>query len=221
MPPPTFWDALDPGDARELAALCGPRRFERGELPIYESQVPGDVLFLRSGRVKIRLVSGRHEAVLAFRGPGDIVGELAAVDDQPRSATVCAVTPVEARALPAAAFRAFLLSHPKAALVLLALLSGRLRDADAKRIEFMRDTVDQRAAARLLEFGARFGSDEGGRTVVPITEEELAGAVFASVRQVQRTLKVMRSLGYIETDRRGDIRILDAAAIHATWVRSG
>ena len=63
------------------------RRFERGAALFHERQLSDRVMLLLEGRVKIASASedGR-EAVLAFRGPGEVLGELSAIDGQPRSA---------------------------------------------------------------------------------------------------------------------------------------
>jgi CRP/FNR family transcriptional regulator, cyclic AMP receptor protein len=58
--------------------------------------VPQDVFVLRSGRVKVSAVaSSGRQVLLAFRGPGDLVGELSALDERPRSASIVALEPVE------------------------------------------------------------------------------------------------------------------------------
>jgi CRP-like cAMP-binding protein len=174
------------------------------------------VLLLRSGVVKVRLVtvSGR-EVVLAFRGPGELIGEQSAVDGSPRSATIVAVEPVEALAFTQAAFRRFLLDHPEAALALLAIMSRRLREADARRAEFSSLPALGRVASRLLEFSDRFGlelQDGRIRISLPITQEELAGATGSSIESVGRALQTMRTLGYVETGRR-EILLLDRDAL--------
>jgi CRP/FNR family transcriptional regulator, cyclic AMP receptor protein len=154
--------------------------------------------------------------VLAFRGPGDLVGEQSVLDGQPRSATACAVEHVAAVCLTADAFRGFLATHASVSLILLGMLSRRLRDADAKRIEFSAFTAIERVAARLLELAERFGvqSDGSVRIELPLSQEELAGATGASIESVGRALQTMRSLKCIETRRR-EIRILDRESLEA------
>jgi hypothetical protein len=82
--------------ADDLAALvaCGaPRSFPRGQALFHVGQVPDRVLPLRSGRVKVETTTaGGRSVVLAVRGPG----ELAALDEQPRSASIVALEPVDA-----------------------------------------------------------------------------------------------------------------------------
>ena len=76
------------------------------------------------------------EVVLAVRGPGALLGELSAVDREPRSATIQAVEPLTALVMPLPEFEAYLSAHGRVAYLLMRMLAQRLRDADRKRIEF-------------------------------------------------------------------------------------
>jgi CRP-like cAMP-binding protein len=170
-----FQAALDDVAATALRDRGQPVSYARGRTVFHEGQVPDRVLLLRSGVVKVRLVtrSGR-EVVLAFRGPGELIGEQSALDGSPRSATIVAVEPVEALAFTQAAFRRFLLDHPGAALALLAIMSRRLREADARRAEFSSLPALGRVASRLLEFSDRFGLEAEDGTIrisLPITQK--------------------------------------------------
>jgi CRP-like cAMP-binding protein len=210
-----FWAAVGPDAAAELVAQGAWRTFARGQALFHRGQIPDRVLVLRRGRVKVTLsTSSGREVVLAFRGPGELVGELSAFGGGSRSATIHAVERVEALCVATDAFRAFVASHPGVALVLLELLAERLRYSDAKRIELSTSTTIQRVAGRLLEFAERFGFEEPGaiRIALPLSQEELAGAAGASVESVGRALQTMRSLHCVETRRR-EIRILDATAL--------
>jgi CRP/FNR family transcriptional regulator, cyclic AMP receptor protein len=210
-----FWASLSAADAEALARRGTVRMFARGQALLHEGQLPDRVLVLRSGRVKVfSVTSAGREVVLAVRGRGELVGELSALDEAPRSASIVALDPVEALTLSSADFRAFLLEHPAAALALLKMLSRRLRDADAKRIEFTALNTMGRVALRIVELAERFGESRGGaiRVALPLTQEELAGWTGSSLESVGRALQTMRSLRWIETGRR-EIRILDLEAI--------
>jgi CRP/FNR family transcriptional regulator, cyclic AMP receptor protein len=205
------WQQL-PQEAGETLRRHGVmREFPTGQALCHERQIPDRVLILRSGRVKITgsTPEGR-EVVLAFRGPGELVGEMSALDDQPRSATVVALEPVGALAIAPADFRGLITAHPSIAMAVLSLLSRRLRDADAKRIESVVGTSQERVASRLLELCDRFGEREGDviRITLPLSQEELASWAGASVESVGRALQTMRGLGWITTGRR-DIGVLD------------
>lgn len=95
------------------------------------------VVLLERGRVKVTYVTedGR-ETLLAVRGAGDVLGELAVLDEGPRSATVTALEPVVALVLSGAAFRAVLTGDGRLGMAVLRILDARLREADRARVEF-------------------------------------------------------------------------------------
>ena len=151
--------------------------------------------------------------LLAFRGPGDLVGELAALDDEPRSATVEALEPVQALAIGHDAFRAFLIAQPAAgARRCCAMLSARLRDADAKRVQLAGYTTLGRVAFCLLELCERFGEGRASTSCCRSPRRSWrAGRARRSSPSAARC-STMRKLGWIETRRRA-IRVLDPAAL--------
>src|SRR4051812_40675034 len=113
--PTGFWAAVGTDAAAELRDRAAPRNFARGQALMHVGQVPRDVFFLLAGRVKVTATTPAGRTVLlAFRGPGDLIGDLAALDDEPRSATVEALEPVQALAMGRDPFRAFLLERPAA-----------------------------------------------------------------------------------------------------------
>src|SRR4051812_29039488 len=210
-----FWVAIGPDAAAQLVAEGAWRTFGRGRVLVHRGQVSDRVLLLRQGRVKVTTTTSTgREVVLAFRGAGDLLGELSAFGASPRSATVHAIDHVEALSVASDVFRRFVGSHPDVAILLIELLARRLRDSDAKRIELSTSTAIQRVASGLLEFAQRFGAEEPGgiRIALPLTQEELAGATGCSVESVGRALQTMRSLNCVETGRR-QIRILDQQAL--------
>ncbi|MDA0179513.1 Crp/Fnr family transcriptional regulator [Solirubrobacter phytolaccae] len=212
-----FWAGLEPAAREALRKRGQSCTYARGRELLHEGQVPDRVLLLRSGLVKVsRVVLGGREVVLAYRGPGELVGEQSALDGEPRSATVAAVEAVDAFVFTHSAFRGFLREHPEAALVLLALMSQRLREADSRRAEFSTLSTMGRVASRLAELCDRFGDEHDGRIRIslPITQDELAGSTGASIESVGRALQTMRSLKYIETKRR-EIQVLDREALDA------
>ena len=90
------------------------------------------VVVLMQGRVKVFCTTGDgREPCLAVRGPGEIIGELAAIDgdQQPRVATVIAVEAVVARLIRANVFLEFVTSRPAVAVALLRTIVARLRRA--------------------------------------------------------------------------------------------
>jgi CRP/FNR family cyclic AMP-dependent transcriptional regulator len=210
-----FLAALDPV-AREALHDKGTRRsFRRGTTLFHEGGGSDRVVVVLSGRVKVSTVTDDgKEIVLAFRGPGDLLGELSAIDGGPRSATVSALEPVDALVVAASDFRSFLAAHPPVALLLLEMLGRRLRDADRKRVEYGAYDTLGRVAARLVELAERFGEPvaRGLRITLPLSQEELAGWTGASREAVSKALQALRGLGWVVTERRR-ITVLDIEAL--------
>jgi CRP/FNR family cyclic AMP-dependent transcriptional regulator len=152
--------------------------------------------------------------IVAVRGPGDLLGELSAIDGEPRSATVTTLEPTDALLVPGSVFAAFLERRPQVALVILRMVAGRLRYADAQQADFATHDVVGRVANRLVELSERFGTPTEGRIEIalPLSQEELAGWTGASREAVSKALQLLRSLRIVETGRR-QITVLDLEAL--------
>jgi CRP/FNR family transcriptional regulator, cyclic AMP receptor protein len=209
--PPTFLAALTDEEAADLRSRAITRRFRRGATLMSQGEAPGRVLVLEKGRAKVTAITedGR-ELVLAFSGPGDLLGELSALGGSPRVATVRALEPLSALALASADFEAFLDSNPRAALVILRVVIARLRAADRQQVEFAAYQTLTRVARRLVELAQRYGeqSEDGIHITLPISQEELAGWAGASREAITKALHDLRAVGLIETRRR-HITVLD------------
>jgi CRP/FNR family cyclic AMP-dependent transcriptional regulator len=210
-----FLANLDPEQSEALREHGLVRAFRKGQAIFHQGGSSDRIVVLISGRVKVStLTDDGKEIVLAFRGPGDLLGELSALDGEPRSASVEAIESVEALAIPASDFRSYLIAHPEVALLLLRMLSRRLRDADRKRVEYgAHDTVG-RVAARLVELAERYGEPvkRGMQIGLPISQEELAGWTGASREAVSKALQTLRKVGWVVTERRR-ITVLDIEAL--------
>jgi CRP-like cAMP-binding protein len=207
-PAAEFLDLLSEADRAELIR-CGVRRdWAPGEVLFAEGERSDFVVILARGQVKVTCaIEAGGEVLLAVRGPGTLLGEIAAIDGEPRSATVVALEPVSAIVVPFVDFSDYLLGHLEAAILLLRLVASRLRDADRKRFEFGAFDTTGRVAARLVELAERFGSPvaEGVRIRMPLSQDELAAWTGASREAVARSLRLMRAQGWISTGRKNVI----------------
>jgi CRP/FNR family cyclic AMP-dependent transcriptional regulator len=200
-----FLDELAPHDGEAFLALASPRRFARGVVLFHAGDDTGSVMVVRSGRVKVSSVApGGQEVMLGVRGPGELLGELSAVDGGERSATVAALDAVDVLSVSGSAFAELLERRPAIALVLLRQIAARLRDADRQRLEFAAYDVFGRVARRLIDLAgpAARADDAVPALEVSLTQEELAAWTASSREAVSRALSAMRALGWIETRRR-------------------
>jgi CRP-like cAMP-binding protein len=201
--PGEFLSFLTPDEIADLRSSGRTRRWERGSTVFSEGEKSEWVLVLTSGRAKVssHTASGT-EVVLAIRGPGALLGDMSAIDGEPRSGTVTALEPLEGIAI--RDFSGFLNDHGRIAVLLLQLITGRLRDADRKRIEYGAFDTTGRVATRLVELAERYGEPTNGgvRVALPLSQDELAGWTGSSREAVSKALRTLRDRGLIETGRR-------------------
>jgi CRP/FNR family transcriptional regulator, cyclic AMP receptor protein len=210
-----FIDALNEPESEDLRAVGRRASYGAGVTLFHQGDEAGAVIVLLSGRAKVAsLTSTGREVIVAVRGPGDLVGEMAAIDREPRAATVTTLEPVDVLLVPGSAFGAFLERHPRVALVLLRMVAGRLRYADAQQADFATNDVVGRVAHRLVELSERFGTADETRIEIelPLSQEELAAWTGASREAVSKALQLLRSLRIVETGRR-HVTVLDLEAL--------
>ncbi|MEU5095848.1 Crp/Fnr family transcriptional regulator [Streptomyces sp. NPDC020996] len=200
-----FLARLESEDRSTLLALGRTMDFTPRTVLLRQEEPSAHVLLLLHGWTKITAAAANgYEALLALRGPGDIVGESAALTGRPRAATVTALEPVRAVAVERDRFKDFLNHSPAVAFALLGLTSDRTRAADRRRLEFASMSVRERLAVLLLDLARLHGrhTPDGIELAVPLSKQELAGSVGASREMVQRLLRELRDKQAITTGRR-------------------
>jgi len=200
-----FWGMLDQAQRDVVRARARVRRFRAGTVLMTEGDQARSVLVIVSGLAKvISSGPGGHEAVLNVCGPGDIVGEIAAVDGGPRSGAVIAVDAVTAWWLSAGQFAEIIRDHPDIATAVSRVITGRLRAADLRRRQFADSTTGARIADLLADLADRYGVSTSDGVVVSlrISQQDIAAMVAASREAAARTLRVLREAGIISTARR-------------------
>jgi CRP/FNR family transcriptional regulator, cyclic AMP receptor protein len=209
----TFLGRLRGVDREALLNAGHPRHYRVGE-PIFVTGDPGGfIVVITQGRVKVFAPSAAGtETVLSLRGPGDVVGELSAIEDEPtpRVATVVALDAVVCRVVRADEFRSLLAGRPGVALELLRMLAARLRSSDRRRVEFGAYGTTQRVARLLVDLAAAQGGTSERDVVLRsgLTQDDLAGMVGTSRESVARALATLRTLGFVSTGRR-QVAVLD------------
>ena len=214
MTPEGFLASLSVDEADALRAAGVRRTYGASVTLLHQADEAGPVVVLVRGRAKIAVLGDDREAILGVVGAGELVGELAAIEDSPRSTTVTTLEPVDALVVPRSDFLALLDRRPRIALVILRVVARRLRYADAQRAEFATLDVAGRLAQRLVELCERFGTpqERGFEIVLPLSQEELASWVGASREAVSKAFQLLRTLQIVETGRRR-VTVLDLGAL--------
>ena len=130
-----LFSALDKKELQILAKSCQERSYSTGATIMAQGDTGVGLYVIKSGKVRITQANNpdRAEEVLGTAGPGEVLGEMALLDDLPRSASVVALEDVTALLLPVWEFRTALRNHPDITFKLLAALSRRLRKAEARQ----------------------------------------------------------------------------------------
>jgi CRP/FNR family cyclic AMP-dependent transcriptional regulator len=155
-----LFSGLDRSNLESFAELTRERSYPRGSVILFEND-PGDSLFIvRSGRVKVVLIGedGR-EVILGVLGVGQHFGELALIDEQPRSAHVIAMEDASLIVLRREDFRKRVEENPAVAWSLLMEMSRRLRRADDKIGGLVLLDVPGRIARLLLDLSEESGTE--------------------------------------------------------------
>ncbi len=210
-----FWALLTDEERTVLSGLGRITVFPSGAVMCVEGEPVTHVFVLVDGWVKIRAVtSDGHELVLALRGQGDVIGELAGETTGYRTATVQAIGTVRALIVAFEKFSSFLDSHLGAGHAYRRMFAQRWNDAESLLRTRSVTNGAQRLARLLLDLAARHGieTDRGIHVVMPLTQVELASMAGTSRATVTRALSNWRRRGIIRTGQR-DITITDLGAL--------
>jgi CRP/FNR family transcriptional regulator, cyclic AMP receptor protein len=195
-----LFSGLPEEELERFAELTRERSYPKGSVILFQDD-PGDSLFvLRAGRVKVVLIGedGR-EVILGVLEPGAHFGELALIDDQPRSAHVIAMEDAQLLILRREDFKRRVEANPTVAWALLSELSRRLRRADVKIGGLVLLDVPGRIARLLLDLANETGSELIEK---PLTHQTIAQMIGASRETVSRAMKDFQDAGLIRVERR-------------------
>lgn len=121
---PAFWDALSADERHAFESAAEERIFAGGATLVTEGDKADHVILIRDGWTKISVNEQGHERVLAERGPGQLVGERAALQVNLRSASVIALETVHALVMRTEDFADFVGNHPR----VLDIVEGQVYD---------------------------------------------------------------------------------------------
>jgi CRP/FNR family transcriptional regulator, cyclic AMP receptor protein len=206
-----FWGLLTDPEQRVLSDLGVTRHYRPGSPLCLEGDPATHLFVLLVGWVKVLSVTNDgHQRVLALRGHGDIVGEIAGETTGHRTATLQAIGKVEALIIGYDRFSSFMDSHPAAAHAFRREMTKRWRDAAMTIRDLPVTNGAQRLAGLVLELAGRHGNVVAGEIHVemPLSQEELASLASTSRATVTRALSNWRQRGFIRTGPR-HITILD------------
>lgn len=205
-----LFSGLNEAELETLARSGSHKSIAKNELLMHQGAPGASLYVVLTGSVKVVLTQGDgKEITLSLRHPGDFVGEMALIDDEPRSANVIAVEATECFVLSRRDFQHCLTGNMSLAINLIKGLCRRLRETDRKVADLaLRDVSD-----RVMHTLRDLARTEADRTVIPkkLSQQDIANMVGASREMVNRVLRELTQAGRIEMCD-GQIVILDTAA---------
>ncbi len=218
----TIFKSLDDPDLLDIANRLTFNGYTKEEEIFGQYEEDDGVYFILSGFVRITVYSAAGKEV-TFRdlGPGDMFGELAAIDGQPRSANACAKTNAHVGRVSTSQFWALLNDFPAVNAATLIYLCGLVRDLSARVYQFSAHAVGNRIQAEILRLARRAGPDGNTATVSPApTHAEIASRVNTHREAVTREISKLARAGLLERSPGklivADIRALERLAEEIT-----
>jgi len=198
-----FFANLSAGEAADLTNRLIERRFNTGQI-IFHMGDPGGLLYIIiSGKVKISYASSDgHEAVLAILGAGDFFGELALLDDSPRSASAESIEPTATLTLHRDEFLSFIDNNPAFSRQVLTVLARRIRHLNNQISDIFFLDLPARLARTLLHLSRQHGraTDQGMVIELSLTQTDLADMTGATRVSINKALGRFRRSNWVKVE---------------------
>jgi len=191
----------------ELAHLCSlahTRQYKARETIVEKGEAATEFFVLLSGRAKVAMAGADgSDAAVNVMGPGEVFGEIAILDGQPRSATVTTLEECEMAVVDRQAFNDLLVSSPSIAIKLLAVLAGRVRELTTRLADRSFLDVPARLAKQLLWLARNHGTqgESGTRIDLRLSQQELGDLIGATRESVNKYIRDWTRIGVVKQER--------------------
>jgi len=187
-------------DLAQLAQRATLKRFPKNAILVNEGDETDSLYIIRSGKVKIYLSDEEgKELVLGIQGPGDYFGEIALLDESPRSASAMSMEECKIYVLSKPQFEEFLKQDTAVCLRVMRGLTRRLRELT----DSVRDLALLDVYGRTTKALTNMAEDKDGQLVIThkLTHKDLAAMVGSSREMVSRIMKELSRGGYITVEK--------------------
>jgi CRP/FNR family cyclic AMP-dependent transcriptional regulator len=201
-----LFSMLTSTQAEAVAEGVVKRRFRRGEIIVEQGRKSNALFILLTGRARVLTADSRgREVILAMLHPGDYVGEMSLIDNEPHSATVRAEVQTDVLVLGRAEFARCLPENSSLSYAIMRGLVARLRAADRQIESLALLDVYGRVARTLLDMA----EESSGMLMIrnKVSRQDLAKIVGASREMVSRVMKDLEDRKYVETQPDGSVII--------------
>ncbi len=200
-----LFDAASPETLEWLLAEAVERDYPAGRAVLMEDAWGNAVYFILSGWLKVRFLRNQDATTLAVLGNGDFFGEMAILDESPRSTDVVAFTPVRVMSIPAQKFIQFLFKDPQLHHRMLQLMVRRLRKTN-QRTQLRQQMPAVRIATVLMGLAETYGNrSEDSIDIFNLPTQDIADLSEASPDDTIKVLEKLKEKGWIVTDSKRQV----------------
>jgi CRP/FNR family transcriptional regulator, cyclic AMP receptor protein len=200
----SIFSSLDERELDLLIQATTSRKLKAKEV-LFRKGDPGNQLFgILSGSLKVTVVGADgKDVVFSLMRPGEVIGEIALLDGEPRSATVVAVEATNLVTLHRRDFVPFLEKHPQAAIGLATVLAALVRRLSERAEDRQTMPLPARIAKRLLALAQEHGKRPivGGPVEVRLPQQDLADLVGTTRESVNKHLRIWEEAGIVRLGR--------------------
>ncbi|HEY9618603.1 MAG TPA: Crp/Fnr family transcriptional regulator [Microcoleaceae cyanobacterium] len=195
--------AANPETLEWLLSVAVEHEYPANRAVLMEDAWGNAVYFVVSGWVKVRRLSGSGEdnvVTLAILGRGDFFGEMAILDESPRSTDVIALSAVKLISISAQRFIQTLFKDPQLHHRMLQLMVRRLRQTNV-RFQLRHQPPAIKLANTLVSLGENYGHESAnGMEIFNIPAKDLADVTDIGVEETSKIMEKLESKGWIKTD---------------------
>ena len=198
-----LFQAMRPEELTAVLALAVEKRFARGQTILQKGDTTSTIMAVLRGRVRISVTSAEgKEITLNIIRPGEVFGEIALLDGQPRTADATAIEETALLVVERRQFLPFLSRNQDLVLRLLAMLCARLRQTNLALEQVALFDLPTRLAQVMLKLAADYGrpTPNGTRIDFKLSQRDLSNLVAASRESVNKQISVWREEGVLSMD---------------------
>ncbi|HUB13079.1 MAG TPA: Crp/Fnr family transcriptional regulator [Acetobacteraceae bacterium] len=212
-----LFQAMQPDELDAILEFAIERRARRGQIVFQKGDIGSSLMAVLIGRVRISAVNAEgKEITLNVIDPGQVFGEIALLDGQPRSADATAIEDTTLLVIERRHFMPFLASNHNLTARMLAVLCERLRSTSIALEQIALFDLEARLARLILKLAADYGKPtaDGMRIELKLSQRDISNLVAASRESVNKQLAEWRDSGVLTFDS-GYITLHESNALQA------
>jgi CRP/FNR family transcriptional regulator, cyclic AMP receptor protein len=203
-----LFNAASPETLEWLMSIAVEHEYPADRAVLMEDAWGNAVYFVESGWVKVRRHVGENVATLAILGRGDFFGEMAVLDESPRSTDVVAMSSVKLLSISAQRFIQTLFKDSQLHHRMLQLLVRRLRQTNF-RLQLRHQPPAIKLVNTLVSLGESYGTASAqGTEIFNIPLKDLADVSDVSLEDVTKIMEKLQSKGWIKPHPRNEVLYL-------------